>query len=447
MRRFRSIVRVLVLVLTWTVSGNDSRAANWPTWRGPNRNGISTETNAPTRWSRTENVRWRTGLTEWGNSSPIVWRDTVFITQTTRHLRSLLAYDRHNGKLRWSGTVESRVLAPTSRSNPYCAASPVTDGERVVTWYGSDGLHAFDLDGNRQWDLDLGPQRHQWGYGSSPVLAGDRIYLNFGPGAEEFIVAVDKRTGRELWRTRGPVAPAEDVNGTWSTPLLVKVNDQPQLLVALRDYFAGLDPETGLEIWHCDGMGPLAKASPIAGDGIAVMSGDTRGGEIAVRLGGRGDVTETHRLWREAPPRSRIASGIVRDGRIYGAQAGGILDCLTLDGGDTIWAERQKGAGANSAIWASPILVGQLLYFVNQGGDTMIVEASPKFNLVAVNRIDEFCNASPAIAYGDLFLRTYSALWCIRGSADEPELVPAPAAAGSTNPGAPARPAPPGRSP
>lgn len=401
----------LVCVGDW-----DVQAANWPSWRGPQYLGVSQETNAPVKWGRNENIRWRTSMESDGHSSPIVWDETVYITDSFRGRRRVVAFDRKNGKARWNVGVEALSASKTSLHNPFAAASPVTDGIRIVAWFGSEGLHAWDLEGTRLWSLDLGPQRHQWGYGSSPVLLGDRIYLNFGPGAEEFIVAVDARSGRELWRTRGPEEPAEDTYGTWSSPLPIRVGDQPQLLVALRNYFAGLDPNTGDEIWRCGGMGLQAKASPLFANGIAMISGDLKGAEIAVKLeaGVRGELTETRRLWRESPPRSRIATGVIRDGLVYGARANGVLDCVSLETGEALWEERQPGAGAHSAVFASPILVGNHVYYVNQGGDTMIVEASPEFRLVAVNQLGEKCNASPAIAHGDLFLRTFSTLWCIR---------------------------------
>lgn len=428
---FRRSIWMLGLGLAVGVAwgrGTGAQAADWPSWRGPGYLGISSETNAPIAWGRNENVRWRVTLESRGNSSPIVWKDSVYLTDSHQGRRRLLAFDRLTGKARWNAGIEARTASLTIRHNPFASASPVTDGQRVVAWFGSEGLHAWNVDGDRLWTLDLGPQRHRWGYGSSPVLVDDRVYLNFGPGAEEFIVAVDARNGREVWRTRGPVASAEDTYGTWSSPLPIRVGDRPQLLVALRDYFAGLDLSSGEEIWRCGGLGLQAKASPVHGNGIAAMSGDLKGAEIAVRLDpdARGDITETHRLWREVPPRSRIASGVVLGGRVYGARLNGILDCVSLEEGEVLWEERPPGAGGNSAVWASPIAVGNLIYFVNQGGDTVIVEASPTYRLVGVNSLGETCNASPAVAYGDLFLRTFTTLWCIRSPAATN--APAPAA-------------------
>jgi outer membrane protein assembly factor BamB len=372
------------------------------------------ETNAPLKWSRTTQVRWRAALPGPGNSTPIVWGNTVYVTQSVDDMRSLIAIDRVTGKVRWSAAVKAEGQERAHWSNPLCASSPATDGERIYAWFGTWGLMAFDFNGKGLWRALMGRQDHHFGYWSSPVVDDERVYLSFGPGRREFVVCLDKRTGDELWRVQSPEPGGNDVYGTWSTPLLTKHEGQPQLLIALRDYFAGVDPATGSVIWSSRGLGKQAKASPFAGEGVAIISGDYRSAELAVRLGGRGDVTETHRLWRESPSRGRIATSIIHEGHIYGARVDGVLDCLDLQTGDVVWAERQPGAGANSAIWSSPVLVGDLLYVINQGGDTVIYKASPKFEVVAVNSIGETCNASLVVAYGDLFIRTWQALWCIR---------------------------------
>lgn len=396
-------------------------------WRGPNNDGISVETNAPTRWSGSVNVRWRQALgTEGGNSTPVVWGEQIYVTQAVGNRRSLNAVDRRTGRLKWTVSATSRGRESTQAMNPFCASSPATDGERVIAWFGTAGLYCFDPAGKALWERDLGMQKHQFGYGSSPLMVSNTVYLNFGPGAVEFVVAMDKRSGRELWRVASPTPAADDTYGTWSTPHRIVHEGQPQLLVALRDYFAALDPETGRELWRCRGMGPQAKASPFAGAGMAFMAGDFRGGEIAVRLGGKGDVTDSHRIWREYPPRGRIATSIVVGQHIYGARANGIMDCLDVETGDVAWAERMPGAASNGAIFGSPLLVGDRLYYANQGGDVAIVEARPTFRLIAVNSVREPCNASPVVAYGDLFLRTWKALWCIR-----PELPGEPRTPGS----------------
>ncbi|MBX3746383.1 MAG: PQQ-binding-like beta-propeller repeat protein [Verrucomicrobiae bacterium] len=389
---------------------------DWPAWRGPSGDGRSLETEAPLRWSRTENVRWRVALPGPGNSTPAVWGDTVFLTQGAGTTRVVTALDRRNGRVRWNLGVPGVARERTQRSNPAGSSSPVTDGERVVAWFGSAGLVAVDMEGRGLWRLDLGRQEHRFGYGSSPVMDDRRVYLNFGPGSREFVVAVDKRTGREVWRVEGPVPGADDTYGTWSTPLLAEVEGRWQLLVALRDHVAGLNPDSGHTIWQARGLGLQAKASPVAGGGVVVVAGDLRGAELAIRLGGRGDVTDTHRVWRESPARSRIGTGVIHEGHLYGARANGILDCLDLETGEPVWSERMPGAGANGAIWSSPMLVGDRIYVVNQGGDTVVIRASPRFEVLAVNALDEVVNASPAVSRGELFIRTWQALWCLGGT-------------------------------
>lgn len=422
----------VLLSLAFWMNGSGphpATGADWPSWRGPFGTGVSIETNAPLKWSRTQNVRWRTVLPEAGNSTPIVWGDTVYLTQAIGQKRAVMALDRRTGKVRWTYGVDSKAPERTHRLNPPCASSPITDGERIIAWFGSEGLVCFDKNGKGLWRANLGRQNHQFGYASSPVLHQDRIYLNFGPGDREFVVAVDKRTGEVLWQATAPTPGADDTYGTWSTPTVADVDGQLQLVVALRDHLAGYDLQTGTNLWFSRGLGLQAKSSPIVAHGVAMVSGDLRGAELAVRLGGSGDITESHRLWREVPPRSRIGTGIVRDGHIYGVQANGLLDCISLQTGDTVWAERQPGAGANSSIWSSPILVGNLLYVVNQGGDTVTYRASTNFQSVAVNSLGEACNASLALAHGDFFIRTWNALWCIRGSSPDA----APALGSTTN--------------
>lgn len=394
-------------------------AEDWPAWRGPRGDGWSAETNAPVEWTRTSNIRWRTPLPEPGNSSPIVWRDTVYVTQALGGRRALVAFARNNGKQRWiaGATVSGRERS--DRDNPPAAASPATDGERVVCWFGGAGLFAYDLQGNELWRLDLGRVESAGGYRSSPVLHGDLVFLNFGPGGREFIVAADKRTGREVWRVEAETKGADDLYGTWSTPLVITHDGRAQLLVALRNHFAALEPASGEEIWRSTGHGLHARTSPVAGDGIALLSGDLRGAEIAVQLGGAGNVTVSHRLWRENPPRRRAATGVIVHGHCYGARMDGVLDCITLDEGNEAWAGRPEGPGRYTAIWASPVYLGAagLIYFVNQGGDTVVIRADPKrLEVVAINPLGETINASPAFSGGQIFLRSHTGLWCVEAA-------------------------------
>ena len=218
----------LLILVSLLFSSRLAFAADWTLFRGPDRNGISPENKAPLSWSAEKNVKWKAELPQPGNSSPVVAAGKVFVTCAEDHSgsqRSLYRFDRANGKPLWRRTVTYQRKDPTHDQNPYCGASPATDGKLVVAWHGSAGLHAYDLEGKPLWSRDLGVIRHIWGWAGSPVIHGDVIYLNCGPGERTFVVAVDKRTGEVLWQTDEP-GGAEDKSprtgdwlGSWSTPV------------------------------------------------------------------------------------------------------------------------------------------------------------------------------------------------------------------------------------
>ncbi len=392
-------------------------AADWPAWRGPLGTGISAEKDLPLNWPTTQAVRWRTPLSEPGNSTPVISQGKVFLTQAEGTRRNLLCFDRKDGKLLWQAGVGVELPERTHKTNPYASASPVTDGERVIVWFGSGGLAAYDFSGKELWRTDLGIHDHRFGYGGSPVIQGDLCFLNFGPGVREFLVAVDKKSGKEVWRHTSPVPGAEDVLGTWSTPLIVEHQGRVELISALRGELAALDPQTGKMSWSVNDWGLQAKASPVAGEGVVVLSGDfePKTSEVAVRLGGAGDVSKTHVLWRKNPSRARVGTGVIQNGYFYGSRTGGFADCIELESGKIVWDERLRVKSGNSAIWTSPVLADGKLYFVNQGGDIFVVRASPQYELVATQSMGETCNASPAISDRAMFLRTHQALWCFGG--------------------------------
>ena len=392
-------------------------AADWPAWRGPWGTGISPEKALTINWDSPRAVRWRTALPEAGNSTPIVAKGRIFVTQSEGTRRNLLCFDRKDGRLLWKSGLGVEFQERTHKTNPHASASPVTDGERIIVWFGSVGLVAYDFDGKELWRTDLGIHDHRFGYGGSPVIQGELCFLNFGPGAREFLVAVDKKLGKEVWRHTSPVPGADDIFGTWSTPLIVETQGRVELISALRGELAALDPKTGKVVWSVNDWGIQAKASPVAADGVVVLAGDfePKTSEVAVRLGGTGDVSKTHVLWRKTPSRGRVGTGVIQDGYLYGARTGGIADCIELESGKVVWEERLPIKSGNSAIWTSPVLADGKLYFVNQGGDVFVVRARPQFELVSVHPLGETCNASPAISDGEIFLRTHQTLWCFGG--------------------------------
>lgn len=396
-------------------------AADWPMWRGPMGDGTTSESNLPKRWSQKDHVLWQTPLPEPGNSTPIISKDRVFITQAIGKERLLQSYDRASGKLLWQKGVTSSAEELTHKTNPPCAASPATDGENVIVWFGSAGLHCYDFSGTLRWSLDLGEQRHIWGYGTSPVIEGDHCYLNFGPGARQFLVCVDKATGSIVWQHDEPGGASGEGDGkkwlgSWSDPLPRTINGRPELLMTWPERVCAFDPDTGKELWTCKGLNALVYTSPLYDPekGIIVGMGGYNGMAAAVKAGGTGDVTATHRLWQATKTRQRIGSGVIHEGHVYILTDPGIAECRSLETGAIVWEERLAGPGPTGQNWSSLVLTADdLCYAVNQGGDAFIFSASPAFKLIATNSLGEKIIGSIAVSEGHLFLRGHKNLWCI----------------------------------
>jgi outer membrane protein assembly factor BamB len=390
-------------------------AENWPAWRGASGFGITGETNLPLRWSKTENVRWKVALPGPGSSTPIVWGNRVCLTQAEEKgkRRSTLCFDRKDGTRLWGETVEYPEREPTHGDNTYCSASPVTDGERIIVSHGSAGVFCYDLDGHKQWQYDVGKLYHIWGNASSPVIHGDLCLLNCGPGERTFLLALNKRTGTKVWQVDVPdgqeSGDAKSWIGSWSTPVVANVDGRDQVLVSFPERLRGYDPKTGDELWSCAGLGRLVYTSPLVGEGAAVAMGGFNGPAIGVRLGGaKGDVTESHRLWRRDREQQRIGSGVITGGHVYVLNEPGIAECMELESGTTVWKER-----LGSASWSSMLLSGDRLYVLNRAGSCFVIRAATKFEPLAQNDLGEHTQASLAPSGGELFIRTYKHLWCI----------------------------------
>jgi outer membrane protein assembly factor BamB len=402
-----------------------ARASNWPAWRGPEGTGVAQEKNLPLHWGTNENVRWRTPLPESGNSTPIVWRNQVFVTQPVEagKRRTLMCFDRATGKLVWQQGATVSQNESTHDTNPQGSSSPVTDGERVVAWFGSAGLYCYDLAGKELWHRELGPQKHIWGWGSSPMLHGDLCYLNFGPGEPSFLLAVDKKTGKDAWKVSEPNADSGEKKpgqekavwaGSWSTPVVIKAGGRDELILTWPKRVVAFEPKSGKELWSCAGINPLVYTSPLyePSKEILVAMGGFSGMALAVKAGGAGDVTETRRLWQHPKTKQRIGSGVIHDGHIYILNDPGVAECFELETGKLVWEERLRGPAARSDNWSSMVLADGKLYAVNQGGDGFVVRAAPKFEVLATNSLREATIGSMAVSDGDLFIRTHQALWC-----------------------------------
>ena len=395
-----------------------ARGDPWPAWRGPTGQGICFESNLPVRWSPTQHVKWKVPLPGPGNSTPIVWGDRVFLTQAwdAGKNRSLFCIDRRDGAVLWKRTVSypetewSEGRSPT----PYASASPVTDGERVIVFYDEPLLVCYDFQGRELWRRKPGAHRNEWN-AASPVLWGDLCFVNCGPSEKTFLLALDKRTGRTVWKVDLPFTNAripgrgETFTASWSTPLVAEWNGRADLVVPLPYHVYGFDPTTGTERWRCGGLGAMIYPSPLAADGVVVAMAGNTGSGIATRLGGSGDITETHRLWKAPRAQNRISSGVIAGKYLYLVGGPGIAECVELRTGRRVWRERL----ARRACWSSLVLADQKLYVLDSGGVCIVFAASPTFKLVARNRLDETTGASIAVSDGELFIRTHEHLWCI----------------------------------
>ena len=264
------------------------------------------------------------------------------------------------------------------------------------------------------------------------MIYGDLCILNFGPGETTYLLAVDKRTGKTVWKQDEdtgysdpkPADPNEPKGkakgksrgntyiGSWTTPPVMKVDGQDQLWMSWPNRLAAYEPATGREIWTCSGLNPLVYTSPIFADGIIVAMGGFGGMSIAVRPGGSGDITEKQRLWHQRKTAQRIGSGVIHDGHIYIHNDPGVAECFNLESGELVWKERLAGEGSTKN-WSSVMLAGDNCYTISQGGDCFVFKASPKFEVVSVNSLGERSNSSVVPSNGELFIRTHKQVWCI----------------------------------
>jgi outer membrane protein assembly factor BamB len=413
----RRPLAVCFLALLACASAFPANAGDWLAWRGPLGTGISDEKNVPTSWSKDENIKWKVPLDGPGNSTPIVVGKLVLITHSPAKSKSrgLWAYDRATGDLAWKHEVQYDDKEPTHGTNPFCSASPVSDGERVIAWYGSAGLFCYDLAGNVQWQKDLGKVEHIWGYGTSPLIHENLVIVNYGPGLNSFVAALDKRSGDEVWRKEYAGQKSEkpeDYRGSWSTPVLYKQGDRTLLLLSLPEKFRAVDPASGEEVWTCDGPSKLVYTSPlVAGDIVVTMCG-YGGPALAVRPNGTGDQT-ANRLWIHPRNPQRVGSGVVVGDYIYIRNEAGCW-CLDPKTGDRKW-EDELGGGQS---WSSMTYADGRIYSVNTAGTTYVIEPTPeKCKIIAENKLGETTRASVVVSDGQIFLRTHQNLYCIQTGA------------------------------
>jgi outer membrane protein assembly factor BamB len=380
---------------------------NWPRFRGPSGQGIAVGGAPPVQWDNSgKNILWRTKVPGHGNSSPVVWGDRIFLTSSDEKgkERSMLCFDRADGRLLWSKAVPAKPPEPAVRDkNGFATSTPVTDGERVIVFLGSCGLSCFDFAGNLQWNYGDLKIRTIHGTGSSPLLYEDLVILVQDQNqADSVFLALDKRIGKVVWESERGRAM------TWSTPSVVRVAGRDELVMAGNRTVKGYDPRTGKELWSLDGPTEEVIPNIVAGPNLLYSASGRNGPTLALRPGGNGDVTETHQVWRTVRSGPHVSSPALVNGRLYTANDTGVFTCLDAATGKLIYTER-----VNDHFSASPVTAGDLMWFAGESGITYVVRAADHFEPVAQNDLGSPILASPAAIDGTLILRTRDELVCV----------------------------------
>jgi outer membrane protein assembly factor BamB len=380
---------------------------NWPRFRGPSGQGVAVGAAPPIEWDNTgRNILWRTKVPGRGNSSPVVWGDRIFLTSANENgkERSVLCFDRADGRLLWTGAVPAKPPEPSVRDkNGFATSSPVTDGERVIAFLGSCGLACFDFAGNLQWHYADFTVKTIHGTGSSPLLYEDLVILIQDQNqAISVFLALDKRTGKVVWQSERGRAM------TWSTPIVVRVNGRDELVMAGNRTVKGYDPRTGRELWSLDGPTEEVIPNIVVGPTLLYSASGRNGPTLALRPGGNGDVTETNLAWRAVRNGPHVPSPALVNGRLYTANDTGVFTCLDAATGKLIYTER-----VNDHFLASPVTAGDLMWFAAESGTTYVVRASDRFEPVAKSDLGSPILASPAAIDGTLILRTQDEIVCV----------------------------------
>ncbi len=385
-------------------------AENWSRWRGPAADGHTTDKNLPVTFSEAD-LAWKAELPGEGESSPIVWEDRIFLTTALDggKQRAVLCLDRKSGKLLWQqgapweGTPES-----LHKMNTWATPSCVTDGAHVWAFFGQAGLHCYTVAGEHVWSRDLGDFVSPWGVAACPVLMGDLIIQNGDADAEACIWAVDKLTGKTVWRTDRPN------NRGWSTPIPLEVNGKIQVVVNGHTGVRAYDPADGRELWFCKSFNGRGEPTVTPGNGLLYTVNGLRGDMYAIRPGGSGDVTSSHMAWHSARGGGGrdLPSPIVIGNYVLVMNMGGICSCYDATDGKALWHSRTPGNFS-----ASPIAAGDKAYFVSEEGTVYVIEPGPELKVVAENKIngasDEIFRASPTPAQGQLLIRSNKVLYCV----------------------------------
>ena len=406
-------------------------ASDWPHWRGPNRNGLVDGANPPVEWSEGKNVRWKAPIPGLGHATPVVWGERIFVqtaVMTDKVVENtgggrrrpppnlfqyrVLALDRRTGEKIWDRTVrEARPHEGMHRTASFASPSGITDGENLYAYFGSQGLYCLDMDGNLKWEKDLGKywSRAAFGEGASPMIHGSTLVINWDHEGDSFIVALDKASGRELWRK------ARNEVTSWSTPLPVDHGGRTQVIVSASRRTRSYDLKTGALIWECGGLGTNVIPTPLYENGVVyVASGHRDPAMQAIDLAGaKGDVSGSDSvLWSISRNTPYVSSPLLYGGRLFLMKGrGAILSCYNAGTGKPLFGpERLDGMGF---VYASLVGAGGRVYICDLEGTTLVVRNGPEFEVMAKNTLDEGSGASPVVVGDAIYLRGRSHLYCI----------------------------------
>ena len=412
----------MTLVLSLGLAANDP--SGWAKWRGPNDDGMA-RGDAPLHWSDRENIGWKAQVPGRGHSSPVIWGDQIFVTTAVptgrpgsggaqpEHKFTLLSFDRKTGKLLWERVA--RVASPHEGHHPqygsYASNTPVTDGKHVIAFFGSRGVYCYTLAGELVWQKDFGPLRmfREFGEGAWPALDGDRLILVLDQEENSFVVALDKSTGKELWRTprRG--------NTNWSGAFITSYGGRKQVIISASQKVCAYDLETGRLIWEAAGLGQNTIPAPVAADGMTwVMSGFRNPNLMAIRLGRDGDLTGSDAVvWQNQRGNSYSASPVLHDGKLYVLTDSGMLSCFDAKTGKPYYHQTRLPKPYNFK--ASPVGANGKLYLASEEGDVIVVRMGEKYEVLATNTLErQTFIATPAIVDGEIYLRGQNTLFCVR---------------------------------
>lgn len=389
------------------------RVNTWPGFRGPWSNGICAEKTLPLNWGSKENIAWKAALPGPGASSPVIWGEQVFVTcftgSTAKEIvRHVLSFDRKTGQKRWQ-----REFPAPLPENDYKAqvlqhglatSTPATDGKRLFVFFGRGGLHALELDGKTLWHVDLGDAINVFGSGASPLLLGDRVIVNACAECQQ-LMALEQATGKIVWKS--------EINGMcWSTPVVVEApNGNKEIVLNVGAGLYGYDAESGKELWSVDIMATYNSTTPLARSGIVYVTNQGAGEKetLAVRAGGRGDVTKTHVLWTQTKAGASYCSPLLIDDRLlcFSGQA------VALRASDGEIVAKKSLSGLQNQ-YSSPIVAGDKILIFTRSSGAYVLAANDTLDVLAHNELDDSAfNASPAVVSGQIFIRSNRFLYCI----------------------------------